>query len=64
MDGELVKVICAALGPSAACVIVTLYFIRFLSNHMAGNTKALLEVVKTLSGLKAVVDECPERRGR
>lgn len=61
MDIEILKVVLAALGPSTACVIVTLRFVRFIENHMGQNTQALQDVCSTLAGLAAKVDECPER---
>ena len=65
MDAELVKVICAALGPSAACVIVAWKlsdnFTAFLKNHMCESAKAMTEVAKALGKLSGVIERCERR---
>jgi len=38
--------------------------LTFLGNHLSVNTSALKDVAETLGGLKAKVDECPERGKR
>lgn len=67
VDADLVKVICAALGPSAACVIVAYIlsnnFTAFLKNHMSENSRCLKDVASTLGKLTGVIESCP-RRGR
>ena len=61
MESELLKLVLPTLGPTGGCVIVVWLFIRFLTNHMAANTKAMQHVVEALGELRGKVDDCPQR---
>ncbi len=61
MDLEMLRLVLAALGPTTACVVVTLRFIKFLENHMSKNTQAMTDTCEVLAGMKALVEECPRR---
>ena len=61
MESELLKLVLPTLGPTGGCVAVVWMFIRFLSNHMGENTRAMKDVAAMLGELKGKVDDCPAR---
>jgi len=63
-EADVLKLLLPTLGPTAGCVVVVWLFIKFLTNHMSGQMKALSDVCSALAGLKAVIDECHQRRTR